>query len=86
MNQESCMFSSVERNGSLDDDSFINLLGANATLAESEHNSGITTAFISSLLCASPDLILQHFLEVISITQKLSGVLFFFYPIFYLFS
>ncbi|KAL7615060.1 hypothetical protein Lser_V15G08570 [Lactuca serriola] len=74
VNQESCMFSSVERNGSLDDDSFINLLGANATLAESEHNSGITTAFISSLLCASPDLILQHFPEVISISQKLSGV------------
>ncbi|CAH1445471.1 unnamed protein product [Lactuca virosa] len=63
-------FLSGRNSSKLDDNSFLDLLGENATLTECEHDSGITNAFISSM-CASPDLILQHFLEVISISHKL---------------
>ncbi|CAH1434924.1 unnamed protein product [Lactuca virosa] len=64
-------FLSGRNSSKLDDNSFLDLLGENATLKKCEHDSGITNAFISSMLCASPDLILQHFLEVISISKKL---------------
>ncbi|KAI3799706.1 hypothetical protein L1987_35005 [Smallanthus sonchifolius] len=72
--KEISMFSSIDRKTGLHDDSFVNLLHEVTSLAESEHDAGITTAFSSSMLCASPDLILQHFPAVISISHKLNGV------------
>ncbi|XP_024971211.1 uncharacterized protein LOC112510123 isoform X3 [Cynara cardunculus var. scolymus] len=73
-NQESCMLSSVDGKRGVLDDSFVNLLAEVTSLAESEHNARITTAFSSSMLCAAPGLILQHFPAVISISQNLRGV------------
>ncbi|KAJ9540122.1 hypothetical protein OSB04_026628 [Centaurea solstitialis] len=70
--QESCMLSSINGKGGVDD-SFVSFLGEVTSLAESEHTAEITTAFSSSMLCASPDLILQHFPAVISISQNLRG-------------
>ncbi|KAK9061269.1 hypothetical protein SSX86_018449 [Deinandra increscens subsp. villosa] len=68
------MFSSIDKEMGLHDDSFVNLLNEVTSLAESEHGAGITTAFSLSMLCASPDLILQHFPAVISISRNLNGV------------
>ncbi|PWA96465.1 hypothetical protein CTI12_AA038640 [Artemisia annua] len=72
---ESCMLSPIDRKRALnDDDSFVNRLGEFTSLAESERNPGIITAFSSSMLSASPDRILQHFPAVISISKNLGGV------------
>ncbi|KAI7735982.1 hypothetical protein M8C21_022394 [Ambrosia artemisiifolia] len=72
--EEIGMLSSVDRKTGLHDDSFLNLLNEVPNLAESGHDTGITTAFSLSMLCASPDLILQHFPAVISISHKLDGI------------
>ncbi|GJW94944.1 hypothetical protein Tco_0174616 [Tanacetum coccineum] len=73
--KETCMFSPIDRKRALnDDDSFVNHLRKFTSLAESERNPGKTTAFSSSMLSASPDLILQHFPAVISISKNLGGV------------
>ncbi|KAJ0657662.1 putative nucleolar pre-ribosomal-associated protein [Helianthus annuus] len=68
------MLSSVGRKTGIHDDSFVNLLNEVTSLAENEHDTGITMAFSSSMLCASPDVILQHFPAVISVSHKLNGV------------
>ena len=72
--KESCTHYPIDRKRALnDDDSFFNRLGEFTSLAESERNPGITTAFSSPMLI-SPDLILQHFPAVISISKNLGGV------------
>nr|GEV29389.1 sec12-like protein 2 [Tanacetum cinerariifolium] len=56
--KETCIFSPIDRKWALnDDDSFFNHLREFTSLAESERNPGKTTAFSSSMLSASPDLI-----------------------------
>nr|GEU40373.1 hypothetical protein [Tanacetum cinerariifolium] len=57
-----------------DDDSFVNRLREFTSLAESERNPRKTKDFSSSMLSASPDLILQHFPAVISISKNLGGL------------
>ncbi|GJZ52518.1 hypothetical protein Tco_0607033 [Tanacetum coccineum] len=69
------MFSPIDRKRALnDDDSFVSRLGEFTSLAESGRNPGKTTAFSSSMMAALPDLILQHFPAVISISKNLGGV------------
>ncbi|KAC9631546.1 hypothetical protein E3N88_45514 [Mikania micrantha] len=72
--KEIIMFSSVDIKTSLHDDSFVNLLNEVTSLVESEHDAEIKAAFSLSMLCASPDLLLQHFPAVITISHKLNGV------------
>nr|XP_043632579.1 uncharacterized protein LOC122603821 isoform X2 [Erigeron canadensis] len=72
-NNEGCILTSIDRKKGLNGDSLINLLDELTNLAESENNTEMTKAFSLSILCSSPDLILQHFPEVISVSQKLNG-------------
>ncbi|KAL8193175.1 hypothetical protein R6Q57_027079 [Mikania cordata] len=72
--KEIIMFTSVDIKTTLHDDSFVNLLNEVTSLVESEHDAEIKAAFSLSMLCASPDLLLQHFPAVITISHKLNGV------------
>ncbi|XP_071738783.1 uncharacterized protein [Rutidosis leptorrhynchoides] len=71
--KESFMLSLIDRKKGPGDESFLNLLET-VSSAESDNNLDKTTAFSLSMLCASPDLIVQHFPKVVSVSLKLSGI------------
>ncbi|KAI8031787.1 Uncharacterized protein C14G10.02 [Camellia lanceoleosa] len=76
-NRQTCSISSIERKVVHADSSFVNILGDIKRVVRSGSDSGlvgITKAFMLSMISTPPDLILQNFPSVISISQNLFGV------------
>ncbi|XP_028111055.1 uncharacterized protein LOC114309518 isoform X4 [Camellia sinensis] len=76
-NRQTCSISSIERKVVHADSSFVNILGDIKRVVRSGSDSGlvgITKAFMLSMISTPPDLIIQNFPSVISISQNLFGV------------